>query len=103
MRRSLAVAIAIVPACFLPEVDEAPAEDAAEMCLACAETECPAESTACFDDATCGTLVDCYLDCAESDAACQGACITNSGAGIELGTALLECTSAACPEVCPSM
>lgn len=107
--RPMTAAIAVVfatglgSACFLPEVDEAPAAEAAELCLACADLECGPETTACFDIMACGTLVDCFLACPETDSACAGTCVTDAGDGLDAAMLLLACTEERCPDDCPSL
>ncbi len=91
---------ALSSGCLLPEVTEAPAADAAENCLACAETACPDAFHACFESPDCEMVATCVLSCEEGDQACAGGCAAG-GQGVDEALALTGCTDTACASECP--
>src|SRR4051812_22474837 len=49
---------------------------AANACLACGQTKCPSESSACDASSGCKTLRSCELECQTGDNACTNACVS---------------------------
>ena len=73
-----------------------------EVCTACLDRVCSAESTTCHDEAACGALVDCARACSSADAGdCRSACVDEHPTGLVAYNELVLCMGQRCRAECP--
>ena len=73
-----------------------------DVCSACLDRECSAESRNCRDEAACAALVDCARACGSAAAAdCRATCVDESPTGVVPYNDLVLCMGQRCRAECP--
>jgi hypothetical protein len=75
-------------------------------CQECTFSRCCSEQVTCFHPTNanpmCKALLDCLDTCADNDDACIQRCITSNQAGVQLLTTYLDCKDTKCVPPCPA-
>src|SRR4051794_11384431 len=99
----LVFAVGCVLGAAMPSCGGDSGSSAANACLACGQTKCPSQSSACDASSGCKMLRSCELSCQTGDNACTNACVSQVASdsnAVVAGANLLECATSMCPTEC---